>query len=172
MQRSEQRAGDTGGKDAEPGRAALEGHGVAGHGAEDERAFEAEIDPPRFLGQALTEADEEERRRHPDGTGEHGKEDDVEAGFSVHQRSSLGAEEGQAAVEGVADQQDDEHQALQDRDGRVRQSHAPLDEAAGGGDTAEEERHRNDRQRVLPGEERDQNAGKAVAGGDRGIGPP
>ena len=69
---------------AEPRRAGLVGDGVAGHGAEDERALEAEIDAAGFLGQALAEADEEERRRDADGAGEHGEEDDDEARFAVH----------------------------------------------------------------------------------------
>ena len=81
---AEQRAGEPGGKHAQPGRAGEVGDGVAGHGAEDERAFEAEIDASRFLRQALAEADEEERRGDADGAREHGEQNDAEGGFAGH----------------------------------------------------------------------------------------
>jgi hypothetical protein len=84
VQRAEGRARRAGGEHAEPGRAALIVVGVAGHRAEDEGALETEIDAAGFLGEALAEADEEERRRHADGAGEHGEKDDGDARFAVH----------------------------------------------------------------------------------------
>ena len=80
-------------------------------------------------------------------------------------------EDGEAAVERLADQQDDEHQSLQHQHGGVGQAHAALDQAAGGVDAAEQDRDRDDGERVLAREEGDEDAGEAVAGGERGIGP-
>ena len=59
---------------------------------------------------------------------------------------------------------------MQHQHGGVGQVHAALHQAAGGNDAAEHDRNRNDRQRVLAGEERDENAGEAVAGGQRRVG--
>ena len=44
-------------------------------------------------------------------------------------------------------------------------------EAAGSVDAAEEDRHRDDGERVLARQEGDEDAGEAVAGGERGVGP-
>ena len=86
---AERRAGDPGREHARPGRRRLVGDGVGGHGAEDERAFQAEIDAPALLGDALAEADEEEGRRHADGAAEDGERHapETDAGF-LHQRAT------------------------------------------------------------------------------------
>ena len=55
------------------GEPVMYGDGVADHRAEDERAFEAEIDAAGLLGDGLAEADEDERRRDADGAAEHGE---------------------------------------------------------------------------------------------------
>ena len=44
---------EAGRQHAQPGRAGEIGAAVADHGAEDERALEAQIDAPALLGQAL-----------------------------------------------------------------------------------------------------------------------
>ena len=62
VQHTEQDAGETGTKHADPRRAALVGHRVTGHCTHDQRPFEAEVDAPRLLGKALAEADEKKRR--------------------------------------------------------------------------------------------------------------
>src|SRR5690348_6221242 len=57
-------------------------------------------------------------------------------------------EPAEAAVEGLAGEDDDEEQALHDGDGRVRQAEATLEQAAAGRDAAEQDRHRHDGERV------------------------
>ena len=52
----------------------------------------------------------------------------------------------------------------------VRQIEAALQQAAARADAAEQDRHRDDRERMLAREERDQDAGVAVAGDERGVG--
>ena len=49
-------------------------------------------------------------------------------------------------------------------------SQPALQQAAAGADAAEQDRDRNDRQRIVAREEGDQDAGVAVAGGERGVG--
>ena len=57
-----------------------------------------------------------------------------------------------------------------------RAGRAALQQAAAGADAAEQDRDRNDRERILPRQEGDQDAGEAVAGGERwrwcGPAPP
>ena len=79
-------------------------------------------------------------------------------------------EDAQAAVKRVARQDHDEDHALQHQDRGIRQAEPPLQQAAARADAAEQDRDRNDRQRILPREERDQDAGVAVAGRERGVG--
>ena len=88
---AEQGAGDAGREHAQPGRAGQVGDGVADHGAEDEGAFEAEIDAAALLGQALAEADEQERRADADGAGEDGQRHAPQAEIGlVHAAGPLG----------------------------------------------------------------------------------
>src|SRR6185437_15180646 len=60
---------------------------VGAHRAHHQRAFEAEIDAPRALGDALAEADKQKRRRDADRAAEHrerhGPESDRSAGHQV-----------------------------------------------------------------------------------------
>ena len=72
-------AGECRGQDAGPGRAALIGDRVAGHGAEDQRAFKPEIDAARPLGQAFAQRHEQERRRNADRAAQHGDGNGPEA---------------------------------------------------------------------------------------------
>ena len=143
VHRAEQRAGDARGEHAEPRRAGVVGGRVGDHRAEHQRALEAEIDAARFFRQAFAERDEHERRRDADRAAEHGDEDG-EIRRLVHVRLRLAGrlEDGEAAVERLGRQQHDEHQALQHQHRRVRQAHAPLDEAARGDDAAEQDRDR------------------------------
>jgi hypothetical protein len=71
VQGAEQGAGDAGGENAEPGRAGEIGDAIGAHRAHHQRAFEAEIDPARALGDAFAETDEEKGRADPDGAAEH-----------------------------------------------------------------------------------------------------
>src|SRR6516162_810563 len=73
MQRAEQRTGEAGGEHAEPRRAEEIGNAIGAHRAHHQRAFEAEIDAARTLGDAFAETDEEKRRGDADGAAEHGE---------------------------------------------------------------------------------------------------
>ena len=88
----------------------------------------------------------------------------------VRSRSLDRLEDREAAVERLRGQQDDEDQALQHEHGRVGQIHAPLDQAAGGDEAAEQYRDGHDDQRIMARQERDENAGEAIAGRQRGVG--
>jgi hypothetical protein len=101
---------------------------------------------------------------------EHGERERGKVRFVAHV-PAFGVEgQARSGRRGLADQEHDEHDALQHQDRRVGHLHAALDQAAGRVDAAEQDGDRNDRQRVLAGEEGDEDAGEAVAGGQRGVG--
>ena len=79
-------------------------------------------------------------------------------------------EDAEAAVERLARQHRDEDHALQHQHGGVGQVQAALEQPAAGIDAAEQDRDRNDRERIVPREEGHQDAGEAVAGGEIGVG--
>ncbi len=81
-------------------------------------------------------------------------------------------EDREPAVERLGCKQDDEDDALEHQHGRVRQAHPPLHDAAGRPEPAEQNRDGNDRDRIMSGQERDQDAGEAVARRKRRVGPP
>ena len=161
VQRAQHRAGDAGRKHAEPGRAGEIGDAVAAHRAHDQRAFEAEIDAAAALGDAFAEADEEERRADADGAAEHG-ERHAPAVRSIagvgHVRTPFACRTADAAVERLAREDDDEDDALQHQHRGVRQAEPALQQAAARADAAEQDRDRNDGQRILPRQERHQDA--------------
>src|SRR5665213_1513187 len=64
---------------------------------------------------------------------------------------AVGIENAEAAVERLGEQDHDEQDAFQHQDCRVRQVEAPLQEAAGRLDAAQQEPDRDDRQRIVPG---------------------
>ena len=68
-------AGERRGAEAQPGRAGHHRDRVANHGAENERALEAQIDAPRALGDGLAQRHEDEGGRDADGAAEDGKRD-------------------------------------------------------------------------------------------------
>src|ERR1700722_12672637 len=74
------------------------------------------------------------------------------------------------AVHRVAGQNRDEDNSLQHLDRSVRQTEPALQQAAAGADAAEQYSDRDDGQRILPRQEGDEDAGKAVAGREVGIG--
>src|SRR5215475_13362311 len=76
----------------------------------------------------------------------------------------------EAAVERFARQHRDEDHALQHQHRGVGQAEAALQQAAAGIDAAEQDRDRDHRERIMPGEERHQDAGEAVAGSEIGVG--
>ena len=74
------------------------------------------------------------------------------------------------AAQGFAGQDQHEGKALQHQHRRIGQAQAALQQAAGGAEAAEQDGHRNDGQRVVPRDERHQDAGVAVARDQRGVG--
>jgi hypothetical protein len=75
MEQAQGRADEAGHERAEPCRTGEVGDAVRAHRAHDERPFEAEIDPPALLGDALAEADEEKRGADADRAGAEGERD-------------------------------------------------------------------------------------------------
>src|SRR5882757_8385247 len=69
-------------------------------------------------------------------------------------------QEANASVQRVAGKDEDEDDSLQHQHRRVRQAEPPLQQAAAGADAAEQNGDGNDRQRVLPRQEGDEDAGK------------
>ena len=75
-----------------------------------------------------------------------------------------------ASVKRVARQHHDEDDALQHQHRSVRQAEAALQQAAAGADAAEQDGDRNDGKRIVPRQERHQDAGVAVADRQIGVG--
>src|SRR5579863_6348922 len=82
----------------------------------------------------------------------------------------LSLQEAHAAIERVARKHDDEDGALQHEHRGIRQAETPLQQPAARADAAEEDRDRDDRQRILPRQERHQDAAEAVARRQIGVG--
>ena len=93
-------------------------------------------------------------------------------GVHVRSLSRFRPEDRETPIERLGDQQHDEDQSLKHQHGRVGQTHAPLNQAARGDEPAEQDRDRRDDQRIVAGEERHENAGEAVTGGERRVGAP
>src|SRR6202022_5061406 len=79
-------------------------------------------------------------------------------------------QEAYSAVNRVACQHKDEDNSLQHLNRRIGQAEPALQQAATGADTAEKDRNRDNRQRILPRQEGDQDAGKAITGCQVGVG--
>src|SRR5206468_366391 len=84
--------------------------------------------------------------------------------------SGFSLQEADSAVQSVAGQHEDEDDALQHLHGGIGQAKPALQQATAGADAAEQDGYGNNRQRILPRQERDQNARKAIAGGEVGVG--
>src|SRR5579871_1525764 len=77
--------------------------------------------------------------------------------------SGFPLQEADPPVERIARQHEHEDDSLQHLDGGVGQAEPALQQAAGGVDAAEQDRNRNDRERILPRQKRDQDSGEAIA---------
>src|SRR3569832_2714491 len=82
----------------------------------------------------------------------------------------LALQKADPAVERIARQHELEDDPLQHQHGRVWETEPALQEAPRGVDPAKQDRNRNDRERILPRQERDQNSSKAVTDGEVGVG--
>src|SRR5580698_2321778 len=74
------------------------------------------------------------------------------------------------SVDGIARQHKHEDDSLQHLHRGVGQAEPSLQQASARADAAEQDRDRNDRKRILPRQERDQDSSEAVAGGKVGVG--
>src|SRR4030081_539640 len=79
-------------------------------------------------------------------------------------------QEADAAVNRVACENEDEDNSPQHLNRGVGRPEPALQQAAAGADSAEQDRNRNNRQRILPRQEGDEDAGKAVTGREVGVG--
>src|ERR1700682_5049405 len=84
--------------------------------------------------------------------------------------SGFSLQEADASVQRVAGQHEDEDDSLQTLHGGVGQAGPALQQPAAGADAAEQDGDGNDGQRILPRQEGNEDAGKAVAGGEVGVG--
>src|ERR1700726_267295 len=83
--------------------------------------------------------------------------------------SGFPLQEANSSVDRVAGQQEHKDNPLQPLPRRAGQAEPALQQPAAGADAAEQDRNRNDGQRVLPRQEGDENAGEAVTGGKIGV---
>src|SRR5260370_22366641 len=79
-------------------------------------------------------------------------------------------QEADASIKRVACQHKDEDNSLHHMNGGIGQAEPALQQAAAGADAAEKDRNRDNRQRILPRQEGNQDAGKAVTGRQVGVG--
>src|SRR5882672_8203081 len=84
--------------------------------------------------------------------------------------SGLSFQKTDAAIERVAGEHKDKNDALQHQHGRIGQAEPALQQAAAGADAAEQDRNRNDRQRVLARQEGNKDARETVSSGEIRIG--
>src|SRR6195256_51427 len=79
-------------------------------------------------------------------------------------------QEANSPVQRVACQNEDEDNSLQHLNRRVREAEPALQQAAAGADSAKQDGHRNNRQRILPRQKGNKDAREAVTGREVGIG--
>src|SRR5437868_15019489 len=84
--------------------------------------------------------------------------------------SGLPLQKADAPVQRVARQNEHKDNSLQDLHRGVGEAKPALQQPAAGADAAEQNSNGNDRQRILPRQEGDQNSRKAVAGREIGVG--
>src|SRR5258708_4359195 len=79
-------------------------------------------------------------------------------------------EKTKSPIKRVAGENEDEDNSLQHLNGGVGEAEPPLQQAAAGTDSAQENRNRDDRQRILPRQEGDENTREAIACRQIGVG--
>src|SRR6266852_6283697 len=85
--------------------------------------------------------------------------------------SGFALQEANSSIQRIAGENEDEDDPLQHQNGSIRQAEPALQEAAACADSAEKDCNGNDRQRILPCQERDEDAREAIACREIGIGP-
>src|SRR3954462_14008889 len=78
--------------------------------------------------------------------------------------SGLAFQKTDPAIHRIARQNENEDDALQHQHRCIWQSEPALQKPAAGADAAEQDRHRDDGQRILARQKRDQNAGETITG--------
>src|SRR5262245_42822424 len=94
----------------------------------------------------------------------------VQSPIDASAMSGLAFQEADPPVHRIAREHENEDDALQDQHGRIGQPEAALQKAARRADAAEQDRDRDDRERILPRQERNEDAGETVARGEVGVG--
>src|ERR1700688_2758954 len=84
--------------------------------------------------------------------------------------SRLAFQKANPPVQRIAGEHEDEDNSLQHLYRGVRQAEPALQQPAAGADAAEQDGNRNNGKRILPRQKGDENPGKAVAGGEDGVG--
>src|ERR1700722_17264428 len=84
--------------------------------------------------------------------------------------SGFAFQETNSPVQRVAREHEDKDNPLQHLNRGVRRAEPALQEPAAGADSAQQYRNGNDRQRILPRQEGDEDAGESVAGREVGVG--
>src|SRR5882757_4843098 len=84
--------------------------------------------------------------------------------------SGFSLEKTKSSIKRVAGENKDEDHSLQHLNGGVGQAEPTLQQAAAGADTAQQNRNRDDRQRILPRQEGDQNTRETIACCEVGVG--
>src|SRR6202022_3579721 len=80
-------------------------------------------------------------------------------------------QEANSSIKRITCQNENENNSPQPLNGGGRQAEPALQQAAAGADSAQKNRNRNNRQRILPRQEGDKDAGKAVTRCKVGVGP-
>ena len=165
---------------AEPGRpiaeigAVVEGDGEAGHRADQHHALDAEIEHAALLDHEFAGRGEQDRRRHADH-GDEGVDEEAE----IHATASAGAARGRVAKDphavsdqNVAGENEEQHHRLEDAGGRARHMHHRLRHLAADIGDGEDQRREKDADRMEAAEERNDDRGEAVAGGEAEVDLP
>src|ERR1700674_4265765 len=84
--------------------------------------------------------------------------------------SGLSLQEANSSIQRIACENKDEDDSLQHQHRRIRQAEPALQQAAAGADSAQKYRNWNDRQRILPCQEGDEDAREAIACREIGVG--
>ena len=105
----------------------------------------------------------------PDRPAEHGQRHAPPPELAHGRRRGRARTAGMPPVERLAREDHQEHDALEHEHGGVGQVEPALEHAAARRDAAEQQRDRHDRQRMVARDERDQDAGVAVARDERRV---
>src|ERR1700759_636581 len=84
--------------------------------------------------------------------------------------SGFAFQEANSSVQRIAGENEDKDNPLQHLNRGVRQAEPALQQSAAGADSAQQDSNGNDRERILPRQEGDEDAGETIAGRKVGVG--